>query len=110
MPGSIAGHGGRFFLAGVPTAALKHHDQKELGKERFDSACTSIITAHHGKKSEQELRQRPQRSVAYWITQPVLLQNSGQPAQDGITHYGLPIKKSSSRLAHSSALKRHFFY
>lgn len=50
MPGSIAGHGGGF-LARLPTAALKHHDQKEPEKERIYLACTSIITVHRGKKS-----------------------------------------------------------
>jgi hypothetical protein len=61
----------------VSSSAMKHHDQKQVGKERVYSVYTStllfIIEGNQGKNLnragtwKQELMQRPWRSSAFWL-------------------------------------------
>lgn len=79
-------------LVRASIAEIKHHDKKCLGEERvyFILQYTSY-SRHCLGKARQELKQRPGRSDAYWITQEGLLSLLSysireQKSRDGITH------------------------
>lgn len=50
---------------------MEHHNQKQLGEERFLSVYNSQIVVHHRRKSGEELKARMERGhgrdAAYWL-------------------------------------------
>jgi hypothetical protein len=82
---------------------MKHHDQKQVGEERFYLAWTSTLLSIFVESQDrnsnragiwrQELMQKPQRSAVYWLAPQGLLSllsyrtEEHQPRGD-ITHNG----------------------
>jgi hypothetical protein len=62
---------------------VKHHDQKQFGKERptLSNLCSSLKEVRAGTW-KQELVQRPWRAVAYWLAHHGLLSLLSYRAQD----------------------------
>jgi hypothetical protein len=64
--------------------------KKQVWEERVYSAHTSHIAVHHQRKSglelkqlrKQELMQRPQRNISYWLASPGLLSLLSSRTQD----------------------------
>ena len=105
----------------VTIAAIKHHDQKQVGVERvhlaFSSTALYVIKVNQARDSNrvgtlsQELLQRPRRSAAYCLTLHGLLGLLCYKTQDrqpggNFTHSGLGplsaiIRRMPCRLAYS---------
>jgi hypothetical protein len=72
----------------------KHRDQKQLGEQMVFLMLHLHHTGCQGRSSRQELKQRPQKTAAYWPAVRVLSSSLSSIAQDhmprdGTTHSGL---------------------
>lgn len=81
-PSDSQGKRYRSVLVRVPTASMKHYDQKQFGEERVyvTHTSTSLKEVSTGAQTAQELMQRPWRGAAYWFAQFSFLWNPGPPA------------------------------
>ena len=80
-------------LARIPTAATKHHDQRQLGEGKGLFALDFLILVHHWKKSGQKVKQA-RNLEAYWLTphgllSPLSYRTQDQQPRHGTTHNGL---------------------
>lgn len=74
----------------------KHHDQKQLGQERF-YFILQLIVYHEGKPGqglqtetwERELKQKPWRNPTYWLARFAFLPTLNRLPGRGTTHTGL---------------------
>ena len=72
-------------LLRVSIAVANHHDQKQLGEERFYFICRPSFRDFRAETWSQEMMQRQWRSAAHWRgphgSQPAFLQHAESPAQ-----------------------------